>query len=212
MLRINCWLELGQKTGSESTTRGASGTHWRQTGQLDPWSHLMANIVFWGPYRWLLYVSSPNKSSPKTANRRGLLWQRGHRQSEAGTSYVSSRNKSSPNLDKRKKTKTTKHLGTLLCRPSTTTWGLFCVVPQLKKKKTLPPRWTSAGKGALFGNAQTRGFPSTLNQVVPPISVYLREQTNSRVYKTLNHSFFEMDKTSEIRGLIVAAQSPYESN
>lgn len=177
MLRINCSTRAYGETGSaESTTRGALATL-ATDGPTDQGHDLMANIVFPRPIGDL-YVSSPTNQVQKykqptaadclTAGVpcQGPKW---------GTSYVSSRNKSSPKTQNATNKTKHKNLGTLLCRPLNHTWGLFCVVPSTEEeKKNLTAQMKICGsKGALFGNAQTRGFllPRTRWFLLPPTSL-----------------------------------------
>lgn len=165
MLRINCSTRAYGETGSaESTTRGALATL-ATNGPTDQGHDLMANIVFPRPIGDL-YVSSPTNQVQKDKQPtaadcltagvpcQGPKW---------GTSYVSSRNKSSPKTQNA--TNKTKQ----------NTWGLFCVVPSTeRRKKNLTAQMKICGsKGALFGNAQTRGFlpPRTRWFLLPPTSL-----------------------------------------
>lgn len=178
MLRINCSTRAYGETGSaESTTRGALATL-ATDGPTDQGHDLMANIVFPRPIGDL-YVSSPTNQVQKykqptaadclTAGVpcQGPKW---------GTSYVSSRNKSSPKTQNA--TNKTKHKtpgDSSVSSPQPQRGDSSVSSPQLKKKKkNLAAQMNICGsKGALFGNAQTRGFlpPRTRWFLLPPTSL-----------------------------------------
>ena len=125
---------------------------------------LTAGVPCQGPKWGTSYVSSRNKSSPKTQNATNKT-----KHKTPGDSSVSSpqpqrgdSSVSSPQLKE-------------------------------EKKKPYRPDENLREQGCIIWKRTNPRFPSTTNQVVPPTpnQFILREQTNSRVYtRTPNHSLF----------------------